>query len=249
MRKLMAYCKEQNITKELMIAYKEHLRRKGYCTSSINSFLVAANRFFDYMGWQDVKIKTFRLQKKVYLPEEKELTREEYKRLVRAAREQDRARMGMLLETICATGIRVGELRFLTVQSLTRGEIKIYHKGKERIVLLPKKLRLKLMIYVKKQGITAGSIFVTKNGAPMDRTYIWREMKKLCSLSGVPEEKVYPHNLRALFARTYYDLFKDIAKLADILGHSNIETTRIYIKTPYSEHRRQLDRMKLLVGQ
>jgi len=246
--KLIKYSQKRAITKELMIAYKEHLRTHGYKTSSINSFLVAANRFFDYMGWFDVKVKTYKLHKKIYLPEEKELTQTDFKLLVRTAMDHDRVRMAMILQTICATGIRVSELQYLTVKELKRGELSIYNKGKERVVLIPRKLQMKLTVYIKKNGITSGHIFVTKNGKPLDRAYIWREMKKLCILAGVPEEKGFPHNLRALFARSYYELFKDIAKLADILGHSNIETTRIYIKSSRKEHRRQLDRMRLLVG-
>ena len=246
--KLKEYSQGKEITKELMIGYKEHLRTQGYQISSINSYLVAANRFFEYMEWFDVKVKTYKLQKKTYLSEEKELTKAEFKLLVKTAMEHDREKMAMIIQTICATGIRISELQYLTVKALKHGEFSIYNKGKERIVLLPKKLQMKLLAYVRKQEITSGSVFATQNGKPLDRTYIWREMKKLCALANIPPEKVFPHNLRALFARTYYELFKDIAKLADMLGHSNIETTRIYIKTPCREHLRQLDRMGLLVG-
>lgn len=247
LNKLVKYSRGTAISKELMIAYKESLRAQGYQTSSINSFLVAANRFFDFMGWYDVKVKTYKLHKKIYLPEEKELTQSEFKLLIRVAVEHDREKMAMILQTICATGIRVSELQYLTVKDLNRGELSIYNKGKERVVLIPRKLQMRLILYMKKNGITSGQIFVSKNGNPLDRTYIWREMKKLCAMAGIPQEKGFPHNLRALFARSYYELFKDIAKLADMLGHSNIETTRIYIKSSRKEHRRQLDRMRLLV--
>lgn len=248
LRKLIEYSQGQEITKELMIAYKDHLRAMGYRTSSINSYLVAANRFFEFMEWFDVKVKTYKLQKKIYLPEEKELTKAEFKLLVQTAKDHNKEKMAMILETICATGVRVSELQYLTVKALKRGEFSIYNKGKERVVLLPGKLQMRLLAYVKKHEISSGNVFSTRNGKPLDRTYIWREMKKLCALTNIPPEKVFPHNLRALFARTYYELFKDIAKLADMLGHSSIETTRIYIKTPCREHLRQLDRMELLVG-
>jgi len=256
LRRLKAFCGEEKITKEMMLRYKEHLKdEKHFKSSSINSYLVAANRFFDFLGWYGVKVKTFKVQRETFLPEERELTREEFKRLVKVAEAGDSigqsrkgVRMSMVLQTIAVTGIRVSELSYLTVSGVKYGRFRIYNKGKERMILIPRKLQMKLLIYLKKQGITNGRVFVTASGKPLDRTYIWREMKKLCELAGVDAEKVFPHNLRALFARTYYHMFKDIAKLADLLGHSSIETTRIYIRTSGAEHRKQMDEMRLLAG-
>lgn len=248
LRKLSDYAAGRELTKELVIGYKEYLRENmSYHTVSINSYLVAANGFFRYMGWDELRIKTIRVQREVFVPEDKELTRQEYAQLVTTAKEEGKERLAMVLQTICATGMRVSELKFLTVEALRKGIMIIYNKGKERTILLPKDLQIKLRKYIRTQGIGQGMIFRTREDEPLDRSYIWREMKKLCARAGVAASKVYPHNLRALFARTYYHLFKDIAKLADILGHSSIETTRIYIKSSGLEHRRQLDRMRLLV--
>lgn len=247
LKKLVTYAAGREITKELMICYKNFLKNeKNYKISSINSYLVAANGFFEYMGWYGLKVKTFRVQKKVFVPEEKVLTQKEFAKLVQAARSTGKMRLAMVLQTICATGMRVSELQFVTVESLRKGVVTIYNKGKERTILIPKSLQYRLLAYIHENAIRTGIIFCTSGGRPLDRTYIWREMKKLCLLTGVEADKVFPHNLRALFARTYYVLFKDIAKLADLLGHSNIETTRIYIKSSGVEHRRQLDSMGLL---
>lgn len=249
LRKLMIYAGEQEITKELVIQYKEHLMNdRHYKSTSINSYLVAANRFFDYMGWYGIGVKTIRMQRTVFAPEERELTKLDFKKLVSTARELGRTKISMIIQTICGTGMRVSEVRYVTVNSVIKGQVTIYNKGKERVILLQRSLQKKLLAYIKKQGIKSGKIFCTSKGKPMDRSYIWREMKKLCGKAGVPQSRVFPHNLRALFAKTYYAMFKDIAMLADILGHSNIETTRIYIKKSSSKHRRQLDRLGLLDG-
>ncbi|MCI8306539.1 MAG: tyrosine-type recombinase/integrase [Lachnospiraceae bacterium] len=249
LRKLMIYAEGNEITKELMIQYKEHLMNDGhYKSTSINSYLVAANRFFDYMGWYGLGVKTIRMQRTVFAPEERELTKNDLKKLVNTARELGRTRISMIIQTICGTGMRVSEIRYVTVNSVKKGQVTVFNKGKERIILIQRSLQKKLLAYIRKHGIKSGMLFCTSGGKPIDRSYIWREMKKLCSKSGVSEGRVFPHNLRALFAKTYYSMFKDIAMLADILGHSNIETTRIYIKKSISKHREQLDRLRLLDG-
>jgi site-specific recombinase XerD len=249
LRKLMEYAGNRRLSKLLVIEYKEYLRNgKQYKTSSINSFLVAANRFFEYMGWYELRVKTYKVQKEAFAPENKELSRIEYKKLVRTAKETGKLRIGMIVQTICATGIRVSELSAITVSAVKNGVATIYNKGKERQILIPRDLQVRLLNYIRKQGIKGGFVFQTSKGKAVDRTWIWREMKKLCEVAGVCKDKVFPHNLRHLFARTFYTMYKDIAKLADILGHSSIETTRIYLKESFAEHRKQLEKMDLLVG-
>ena len=247
LQKLMQYMDGKAVTKERMIEYKEYLmKEKQYKSSSINSYLVAANRFFHYMNWYGVNVKTIKVQRSVFIPEEKELTKEEFKKLVRTAQDLGRTKMSMVLQTICGTGMRVSEIQFVTVSAVKKGQVTVYNKGKERIILIQRSLQTRLLAYIRKNNIKFGKVFDTVSGKALDRSYIWREMKKLCDKAGVAKSKVYPHNLRALFARTYYTMFKDIAKLADILGHSSIETTRIYIKTSGTKHRQQLDRLRLL---
>lgn len=249
LKKLQNYVEGKELTKALIIEYKEYLRKDGrYKTSSINSFLVAANRLFEYLGWYDLRVKTFKIQKESFVPENKELSKEEYKKLVRAAKRLGRERIALILQTICATGIRVSELSAITVATVRKGEATIHNKGKERQILLSRDLQIKLIRYMKKQGIRHGAVFQTAAGKAVDRTSIWRDMKKLCKEAEVDEEKVFPHNLRHLFARTFYRIDRDIAKLADILGHSSIDTTRIYLRESGNKCRKQLESMKLLVG-
>lgn len=243
-RAFLNYAGEQSITKELTVAYKQHLEKKGYAVRSINSMLTSVNQLLDYLGWCECKVKSLRLQRETYCSEEKELTKEEYKRLLKAAGNNEQ--LCMLLQTICSTGIRVSELKFFTVEAIKRGEVIVRCKNKTRTVLVPKALVKALSGYIRKRGIKAGSIFVTRSGTPLDRSNIWASMKKLCSTAGVNPSKVFPHNLRKLFARTFYDIEKDIAKLADILGHGNIETTRIYIMTTGSEHRQKIESLGLV---
>lgn len=248
LRKLMKFIGGRELSKLLLIEYKDYLRNeKDYKTSSINSFLVAANRFFEYMGWYELKVKTLKVQKKAFVPENKELSKGDYKKLVKAAVEQGKTKIGMIIQTICATGIRVGELSAITVSAVEKGIATIYNKGKERQVLIFRDLQVRLLRYIRKAGIKRGVVFQTSKGKAVDRTWIWREMKKLCEEAGVDRDKVFPHNLRHLFAKTFYTLHKDIAKLADILGHASIETTRIYLKESYEKHRKHLERMDLLV--
>lgn len=249
LRKLVEFAEGREMTKFLAVEYKEYLRnKKDYKTSSINSFLVAANRFFEYMGWYDLKVKTYKVQRETFIPENRELSKNEYQNLVKKAFEQGKTRIGMIIQTICATGIRVSELPAITVMAVKKGVTTIYNKGKERQILIPRDLQVRLLRYIRKIGIKSGVVFRTSKGKAVDRTWIWREMKKLCDETGIEKDKVFPHNLRHLFARTFYMLYKDIAKLADMLGHSSIETTRIYLKGSFAEHRKQLEDMDLLVS-
>ena len=235
-----------SLTKEAVISYKNHLTEHGYAKRSINSMLCSVNAFLDFLVCSDCKVKLLKLQRDVFCDESKELTRAEFERLCNVALSGGNRRLYMLLKTLCGTGIRVSELQFVTVEAVKNSEAVVTLKGKTRTVFFVKELRKKLLYYAKENGITHGQIFVTKTGRPMSRTNIWREMKNLCRKAKVDESKVFPHNLRHLFARVFYGLKKDIAKLADILGHSSIETTRLYIISSGHEHRREMERMKLI---
>lgn len=248
-KKLMSFVGGEELTKKLMIEYKEALKKcRRYKTSSINSYLVAANRFLEYMGWYDLWVKTCKVQKETFALENKDLSREEYKRLVETAMEGGKTRLALMIQTICATGIRVSELEMITVSAVRSGAANVTCKGKERRVLLPCHLQMLLLEYIQREGIGSGPVFCTSGGKTMDRSNIWKEMKMLCEEAGVDKEKVFPHNLRHLFAKTYYQVGKDIGKTADVLGHSSIETTRIYIKTPSREHRKMLEDMGLVLA-
>ena len=244
-RAFLVFADQRNVTKELVVSYKSELIEKGYAVRSVNFMLASLNSLFDFLGWSDCRVKTLKTQHQTYCAEEKELTKAEYLRLLQAA--ERRPQLRMIMETICGTGIRVSELRYFTVEAVRHGEITVRCKSKIRIILLPGKLRKKLLAYAKKNGIPSGAIFITRNGKPLNRSNIWAQMKSLCGIANVKASKVFPHNLRKLFARTFYGLEKDIAKLADILGHSSIDTTRIYIMTTGTEHRRKLDRLGLVV--
>ncbi len=247
-QKLKDYADGKEITKELMIAYKERLLgEEQFKVSSINSYLVAANRFLEYQGWYDARVKTYKVQREVFCPENRYLSRAEYIRLVKTAKSEGRLRLSLILQTICATGMRISELNFVTVAAVKRGLIEIHCKGKIRKVLLPEKLQKEILYYIKKKKVENGIVFCTSTGKALNRTNIWREMKSICKKAGVEEDKVFPHNLRHLFAQCFYEMKKDIAKLADILGHSSIETTRIYIRTTGKEYKKQLERMELVV--
>lgn len=249
LRKLAEYAEGREVTKKLVVGYKDYLRKKKrYKLTSINSFLVAANRLFEYLGWYDLRVRTYKIQKEVFVPESRDLSREEYKRLVRAALKKGKKRLAMILQTICATGMRISELSGVTMESVAEGVVEIYCKGKQRVILLPGKLRKKLIRYIKENRISEGIVFRTSGGKAVDRSNIWKEMKMLSKEAGVQEGKVYLHNLRHLFAKEFYAVGKDISKLADVLGHTNIETTRGYIKTTSREHQRLLDRMGLVLG-
>lgn len=241
------YANDAEITKEMVIAYKNKLYSENYAVRSINSMLASLNSFFLFMGWPDLRVKSIKLQKTIYCHEEKELTKAEYLRLVCTAKQNGKERLSLLLQTICGTGIRVSELQYITVEAAKCGEAVVSLKGKTRAVFIVGELQKKLLKYAGKHKIMSGAIFVTRNGKPMNRTNIWREMKNLCEQAGVNLQKVFPHNLRHLFARTFYELEADIAKLADILGHSSINTTRIYIVSNGGEHRRRMENMRLVI--
>lgn len=239
------YVGENAVTKELVVAWKKNLIDRGYAVRSINSMLASVNSFLSFQGWYDCKVKSIRLQRQTYCAEDQELTKAEYMRLLDASKENEQ--LNLVLQTICSTGIRVSELRFFTVEAIRHGEIAVSCKSKIRTILIPGKLRKLLLRFAKQKRIVSGPIFVGKSGKPLDRSRIWRQMKQLCRKAEVKESKVFPHNLRKLFARTFYGFEKDIAKLADILGHSSINTTRIYIMTTGQEHRRKIERLGLVV--
>ena len=234
------------VTKEAAVAWKEHLLGKGYNPATINSMLAAVNQFFRFCGWEDCRVKPLRLQKRLFRGKERELSRQEYQRLVETAQRLGQERLGLLLETICATGLRVSEVRYITVEAAQQGRAEISLKGKIRTILIPSKLRKKLLQFARRRKQASGEIFVTRSGRPLDRRQIWAEMKALSKRAGVALSKVHPHNLRHLFARTFYRACQDVAKLADVLGHSSIETTRISLISTGTEHLRQMDRLGLV---
>ncbi len=240
------YTQNSAITKETVIAYKKHLQ-ENYAVRSVNSMLASINSLFAFLGWHDLKVKSLKLQQQVFCPEEKELTKAEYARLCRTAERKHNERLNLILQTICGTGIRVSELQYITVEATKNGEAVVSCKAKTRSVFIVKELKQKLLRYAAEQGIKNGMIFVTRTGKPISRTNIWREMKALCIEANVNPQKVFPHNLRHLFARVFYGIEKDIAKLADILGHSSINTTRIYIISTGTEHRQRMENMRLII--
>ena len=244
-RAFCLYVDGKPVTKELVVAWKKDLIQKGYAVRSINSMLASVNSFLDFLNMSNCKVKNIRAQRQIYCAEDKELTKAEYLRLLKAS--EKNVQLHLVLQTICATGIRVSELRYFTVEAIKYGEVTVDCKNKTRTIIVPGKLKNILLNYAKKQGITGGAVFVTRTGNPLDRSNVWSAMKKLCDAAGVKSSKVFPHNLRKLFARTFYSVERDIAKLADILGHSSINTTRIYIMTSGTEHRRKIERLGLIV--
>ena len=260
---LLDYLDGAPVTKAALIGWKEALAA-DHAPASINSMLAALNTFLRFigledcrvpavngflawMGWGTLAVKLLKLQKALFLDEHKELTRSEYTRLVHAAQREGNQRLSLVLQTICATGIRVSELRFITAEAVQSGREEITNKGKRRTVFLPDKLRRLLRDYLKAQKKTAGAVFTTRTGRPLDRSNIWRDMKALCESAGVEPGKVFPHNLRHLFARTFYSMEKDLSRLADILGHSSVNTTRIYTAESGLVHARQVERMGLVL--
>lgn len=246
-RAFSVYLNGDEITKEAVIAYKSKLLSMNYAVRSINSMLASVNGLFSFLGWADLKVKSIKLQRQIYCSEEKELTKAEYMRLVNTAKQKGNERLNLILQTICGTGIRVSELQYITVEAVKCGEAIVSLKGKTRTIFIVRELQKKLLRFAAEQGISSGTIFITRTGRPMSRTNIWREMKGLCEQAGVNPQKVFPHNLRHLFARTFYGIEKDIAKLADILGHSSINTTRIYIISTGDEHRKRMEHMRLIL--
>lgn len=245
-RSFAGFVRNEEVSKERVIAYKQHLQAH-YAARSVNSMLASLNSLFAFLGWHDLRVKSLKLQRQLYCPEEKELTKAEYLRLCRAAERLQNQRLCLILQTICSTGIRVSELQFITVEAVKCGEAIVRCKGKTRAVFLVKGLRQKLLRYAASHGIKSGPIFLTRRSKPVNRTNIWKEMKSLCKDAHVAPEKVFPHNLRHLFARAFYDIEKDIAKLADILGHSSIDTTRIYIISTGAEHRCRMELLRLIL--
>ncbi len=235
----------QELDREQVQLWKASLAEKGLAPSTINAALTAVNGFFRFMHWEELTVRLLRRQKQLFRDNERELTRKEYMRLVQTAARQGKNRLSLIMQSICATGIRISELRFLTVEALHTGRAMVDCKGKNRVVLIPNELKRMLMRYVKEKGILSGPVFVTKKGRPVDRSNVWHEMKKLCQQAGVNARKVFPHNLRHLFAVTFYRQQKDLAKLADILGHSSIETTRIYAMESGAEHQRMINALHL----
>ena len=236
---------EKKIDKNVVLAYKEYLMER-YAPASVNSMLSSLNSFFRFMEWYDCHVRTLKIQRQIFIKSEKELTKAEYEKLLSTALRKNNRRLYYLMQTICSTGIRISELRYINTNAVKKGQAVINCKGKMRIVLLPKQLCKMLKSYLKGQGITEGSVFQTKTGKPLDRSNIWKMLKSLCKSAGVSKEKVFPHNFRHLFARTYYSLQKDIVRLADILGHASVNTTRIYTMESGQVHRMQIQKLGLL---
>lgn len=231
---------------EQIIQWREHLKEAGYAAVTINSMLGAVNSFLRFLGRDDCRAKYLRIQQRLFRIEHRQLSKAEYEILRERAEAEGKHRLSMVMETICGSGIRVSELKYITVGAAQKGRVEIALKGKIRTILLPERLARKLLQYAKKQKIASGEIFLTRNGGSLSRKHIWTEMKALCARAGVAASKVFPHNLRHLFATTFYGMYQDIARLADVLGHSSMETTRIYLMTPEKEHARQLNQMGLV---
>lgn len=233
------------VTKETA-GWKEHLLDRHYAPVTINSMLAAINAFFRFVGWEDCRVKFLKIQRRMFREASRELSREEYDRLLSTAHTLGRDWLALLMETICASGIRVSEVRYITVEAARQGQTEIALKGKIRTILLPDKLCRKLLKYARHKKIASGEIFRTESGKSLGRRQIWAEMKQLCKYAGVAPSKVFPHNLRHLFATTFYRACRDISRLADVLGHSSIETTRIYLLTTGSEQVKQMDPLGLV---
>lgn len=244
--RFLEYGAGRTLTKELIIEYKKELMDK-YQPVSVNTKLAAINGFLAFAGYGALKVKQLKIQRRPYCSSDRELTKAEYTRLLYCAKNQGQEKLWLILQTICGMGIRISELPYITAKAVRDGEASVNLKGKNRVILMGKKLRRILKKYMDNQGINSGPLFVTRNGNPMDRSNIWKMMKRLCRNAGVNPHKVFPHNLRHLFARTFYKANKDIVKLADVLGHSNINTTRIYIISTGKEHQRFMDAMGLVI--
>ena len=236
----------RGVTKELTAAWKEGLVAQGYAPATVNAMLAAVNGLLAFLGREDCRVKLLRIQRRLFRDPARELTGEEYRRLLDTARARGRERLALLMEAICATGIRVSEVKYLTVEAAKAGRTDVALKGKVRTILIPNKLCRKLLKYAKKNKTASGEIFLTRSGKSLSRRQIWCELKSLCSQAGVEPSKVFPHNLRHLFARLFYRATRDVARLADVLGHSSIETTRIYLISTGAEHARTLERLRLI---
>lgn len=238
-RAFLVWCGERELTKELVLQYKEHLVT-SYAPASVNSMLASLNSFLSYIERAECRVKQLKIQRQIFAREDKELTESEYRRLLKAAKD---SRISLVIQTICGTGIRVSELAYITAEAVRLGKAVVNCKNKTRVIFIPVPIQKLLKEYMKKTGITAGQVFVTKSGKPLDRSNIWKEMKALCKKAGVSEKKVFPHNLRHLFARTFYRIEKDIVRLADLLGHSSLSTTRIYTMDSGNSHLRGMEKV------
>lgn len=245
--KFLGWLNGWTVTKEKGIAWKEYLYEAGYAPITINSMLASVNGLFRFAGWEECRVKFYKIQRKMFRDASKDLKRQEYERLVSTAKKQGKLQIALLMETICATGIRVSEVSYITVEAVCKGQAEIVLKGKIRTIMLPSKLRKKLLSYIKLKKIKSGNVFLTASGKQISRGQIWKEMKQLCCYAKVEPSKVFPHNLRHLFAVTFYNVCKDVVRLADVLGHSNIETTRIYLLTTGTDHVRQLEKLELVI--
>lgn len=249
LKKLLAFAGGRQLDRNLMMKYKERLRVQGYKAKTVNVFLAAANSFLKYMGWEEAGVKACRIQREAFREENRDLTRQEYKKLIETAKSRGKERLYYMMKTLYFTGARVSELQYITVDSLSEGHAEIHCKGKIRMLLFPSHLKKELLEYIKRKNITKGSIFCTRNGKPVDRSNLWKEMKRLSDYMReegqiVRKSRIFPHNLRHLFAQNFYHAGKDIVKLADLLGHSSIETTRLYVQTGYGEYKKLMDKME-----
>ena len=233
------------VTKAGVLAYRERLQQQ-YRALTVNNKLSAVNAYLRFCGAEHCEVKLLKVQRRAFREEQRDLTESEYRRLLSIAKGRKNQRLYHVMLTICATGIRVSEVRYVTVEAVYRGRAEISLKGKIRTILLPGKLCRKLLKYARKHKTVSGEIFLTRNGTSLSRRQIWTELKRLCKSAGVESAKVFPHNLRHLFATIFYRACKDIVRLADVLGHSSIETTRIYLVTSGAEHARQLERLGLV---
>lgn len=246
-RRFYRWLGDRAVDKRIAAEFKGSLQEREYAPSTVNGKLSALNAFFRFAGWEECRVKFLRIQRQIFRDQKKELSREEYRRLLKAARDRKNNRLALLMETVCGTGIRVSETEYITVEALKRGRAEVRLKGKVRVIFLPGKLCCRLLNYAEEQGIVSGEIFLTRNGRRLSRRQVWREMKELCRYAGVEKARVFPHNLRHLFAEAYYRVSRDIVKLADMLGHSSVETTRIYLRTSGKEHMRYLESTGLLI--
>lgn len=247
-RTFFLYLDGRAVTKDIVVAWKDHLQREeNFSPATVNACLAALNDLFAFLGWTDCRTHYLKIQRRMFRETGRELSRQDYEKLIAAAHELGRERIALVMETICATGIRVSEIRYITVEAAQAGHATISLKGKIRTILLPGKLCRKLLKFAKRKKITSGELFLTRGGKPMNRCQIWAEMKRLCKTAGVEPSKVFPHNLRHLFATVFYRTYKDVVKLADILGHSSMETTRIYLLTTGQEHKQQMERLRLVL--
>ncbi len=245
-RKFADFSDGKKLDKQLILEYKSELE-KNYTPRSANSMIAALNSYLKFIGRAELCVRQFKIQKEIYCSEDKELSKEEYFRLLNEAKRRNNIRLYLIFQTVCGTGIRISELRFITVEGIRQGQVTVKCKGKSRTVFIVERLKQQLLEYAKDKGITTGPVFVNSKGQPLCRVTVWRSMKTVCYAAGVDPRKVFPHNLRHLFARIFYSLEKDIVKLADLLGHSNINTTRIYVITTGTEHRRRMENMHLVL--